>query len=293
MPSQKLVQDFEANLSGGWINIRGPGHSSKDRSLGIMFDPNASDGFRISSLAGDDPIACRKHINALLKGSDLDLPGLAEQHSLSNEATAERIPRSMAIWSQGIPINGTLVEKYLTTRGCLPTADDSVADALRFHPFCPFGAYRFPTMLALMTDVVSGEPTGVHRTALIGDGSGKRIMPDGMPAKMMLGRAKGAAVILGRSDPRMGIAEGIETAFSAQKIFEMPVWACLSAGGIAGFPILKCLEHLTIFADHDKAGIKAAIACARHYQKNGIKVEVRHPTRSGDDWNAYLLREAA
>ena len=148
-------------------------------------------------------------------------------------------------------------------------------------------------MVALIRDVISGEPRGVHRTALMDDGSGKRIMPDGQSAKMMMGTAKGAAVMFGRSNSRMGIAEGIETALSAQKIFAMPVWACLSTGGIAGFPIINGLEHLTIFADHDRAGIRAAVACARQYQKNSIEVEVRYPTSLGDDWNSYLLREAA
>jgi putative DNA primase/helicase len=103
----------------------------------------------------------------------------------------------------------------------------------------------FPAMVALMRDVITGEPTGVHRTALMDDGSSKRIMPDDMPAKRMLGRAKGAVVMLHHAAPRMGIAEGIETALSAQKLFDMPVWACLSDGGIAGFPIINCLEHLT------------------------------------------------
>jgi hypothetical protein len=293
MSIQKRVQDLEANLNCGWVNIRGPGHSSNDRSLGIKFDPKAPDGFRTSSLAGDDPMICRDYVNKLLNNSSPILLEHTETHSIPNEAPTERISRARAIWAQAVPISGTVAEKYLTTRGCSLTAAGGVAEALRFHPHCPFGADRVPAMVALMTHAISGEPRGVHRTALMDDGSGKRIMPDGISAKRMFGLAKGAAVKLGHSDPRMGIAEGIETALSAQRIFDMPVWACLSAGGIAGFPIINGLEHLTIFADHDKAGIRAAVACARHYQKNGIKVEVRRPTRPGDDWNAYLLREAA
>jgi putative DNA primase/helicase len=144
-----------------------------------------------------------------------------------------------------------------------------------------------------MRDATTGEPTGVHRTALKDDGSGKRIMAEGMPPKMMLGRAKGAAVVLCEPAQRMGIAEGIETALSAQKLFQMPVWACLSAPGIAGFPIINGLVQLTIFADHDEAGIKAAKACARRYQEHGIDAEVRYPDQTGDDWNSFLLKESA
>ena len=148
-------------------------------------------------------------------------------------------------------------------------------------------------MVSLMRDVITGQPTGIHRTALADDGSAKRTMPNGMPAKMMLGRAKGAAVMLSNSAPVMGIAEGIETALSVQKIFGMPVWACMSAPGIAGFPVIRGITHLTIFADHDEAGLKAAKNCARRYQKNGIDAAVRHPREPGGDWNSFLLKETA
>jgi hypothetical protein len=196
------------------------------------------------------------------------------------------------MWREAKPAMGTMVESYLAARRCNLAALGNAADSLRYHPYCPFGINRFPAMVALTRDVISGEPTGVHRTALMDDGSGKRIMPDGQPAKMMMGLAKGAAVMFGRSDSRMGIAEGIETALSAQKIFEMPVWACLSARGIAGFPIIKGLEHLTIFADHDRSGIEAAHECASQYFKAKINGEILHPTLLGSDWNCYLKEES-
>ena len=147
-------------------------------------------------------------------------------------------------------------------------------------------------MVAMMCDVMTGEPRGIHRTALADDGSAKRTMPNGLPAKMMLGRAKGAVVMLSDPAPVMGIAEGIETALSAQKLFGMPVWACMSAPGVASFPIIKVLSQLTIFADHDRAGIKAAVACAKRYQRNGVDAEVHHPRESGGDWNSFLLKES-
>src|SRR3546814_13044299 len=51
-------------------------------------------------------------------------------------------------------------------------------DALRFLPDGHFGlrdgtTARFPTMLALLTDARSGEPCGLHRTALRSYGRGK------------------------------------------------------------------------------------------------------------------------
>ena len=290
----RFAKALKGTVNGKWINVRGPGHGSHDRSLGIKFDPNAAGGFIVRSFAGDDPIVCRNYVGALLLQRTAD--GMSIDIRLGEDEEASRpnrIVRALQMWREAQPAMGTMVESDLAARRCNLAALGNEADSLRYHPFCPFGADRVPAMVALMTDVISREPRGVHRTALKDNGLGKRIMPDGMPPKMMLGRAKGAVVMLGRSNSRMGIAEGIETALSAQKIFEMPVWACLSTGGIAGFPIISGLKHLTIFADHDKAGVRAAVDCARRYQKNGIEVDLRHPTSPGDDWNSYLLREAA
>jgi hypothetical protein len=147
-------------------------------------------------------------------------------------------------------------------------------------------------MVALNRDIVSGEPRGIHRTALRADGLAKRLMPDGMPSKMTLGPSKGAAIMLGGVGAiRLGIAEGIETALSAAMIFNMPVWSVLSASGVASLPIIHGVKFLHIFADHDKAGISAARRCWRRYEKAGIGVEVRYPPDLGTDWNDYLRKE--
>jgi putative DNA primase/helicase len=90
---------------------------------------------------------------------------------------------------------------------------------------------------------------------------------------------------------RMGIGEGIETSLSANKIFKIPVWATLSAGGIAAFPVLPHIQHLTIFADYDKAGLQAARECYSRHKKAGIEVEVRCPPNFDTDWNDHLCGE--
>ena len=84
------------------------------------------------------------------------------------------------IWGEAVPPAGTLVEAYLRGRGlALP-----VGAPLRFHPACPRGAERWPAMLALMTDPVTGEPCGVHRTFLTRDGGGKAPEgPNGEPPR--------------------------------------------------------------------------------------------------------------
>jgi hypothetical protein len=136
-----------------------------------------------------------------------------------------------------------------------------------------------------MTDAVTGEPCGVHRTFL--DADGKRIN------KKMRGRAKGAVVRLSADEDvtlGLAIAEGIETALAAPF---RPVWACLSAGGIAAFPVLAGIECLTIFADNDAngTGMKAARACAERWHAAGREASIHIPTETGTDFAA--LKEAA
>jgi len=44
----------------------GPGHSARDRSLSVMLDPDAPEGFVVNSFSDDDPIACRDHVRSKL-----------------------------------------------------------------------------------------------------------------------------------------------------------------------------------------------------------------------------------
>ena len=67
---------------------------------------------------------------------------------------------------------------YLGTRAIPPSLVEKHADALRSHPNCPCGPYRFPAMVALNRSIITGEPIGIHRTFLRDDGAGKREMPE-------------------------------------------------------------------------------------------------------------------
>lgn len=261
MTLDEFVKAVRGTRNGPWIRLAGPGHRKHDDSLGFMLDPAAPDGFRVNSFAGDDPADCRAHINQLLatvsKGGLFALDGVEQTEGKSNQAASTA--RALALWNEAVAPAGTLAERYLRARRCeLPT---SAASVLRFHHYCPFGSHQFPAMIALMCDVVTNVPRGIQRTALNDDGTGKREMPEGMEPRMMLGSPKGAAVMLCPVAKRMGIGEGIETSLSAKQVSNTSVWATLSAGGIAAFPIIPSIKHLTIFADYDEAGLRAARKC--------------------------------
>lgn len=193
------------------------------------------------------------------------LPGPAASSSTPREAPGT-LDLARRLWREALPPAGTLVPAYLAARGLVLPAPAP----LRFHPACPRGAERLPAMLALMTDPATGEPCGVHRTFLRPDGTGKA--PG--QAKMMAGHA-GIIRLVPDAEvaSALGFAEGIETSLQVMQGFGWaPVWAATSAGGIARLPVLPGIEALTLFADGDAAGQRAAEACAERWQEAGREV---------------------
>ena len=79
----------------------------------------------------------------------------------------------------------------------------------------------------------------------------------------------------------LAVAEGIETALCAAHAFT-PVWSTIDAGNLAALPILSGIDALTIFADADAAGERAAAACATRWA-TVAEVAVITPKRHGAD----------
>ena len=199
-------------------------------------------------------------------------------------------PRALKLWHEARPARGTLVESYLRQRGlALPPRS---ANVLRFHPACPRGKARMAAMLGLMRDVRSNQPLGVHRTFLRCDGLGKA---DVAPNKMMLGFARRAVLKLAPDeDVTMGLAltEGIEDALALINDGWAPVWACLSAGMLASFPVLPGIAVLSVFADNDRAGERAARACVERWQRAGKDALVVTPPRRLKDFGDVAQGES-
>jgi putative DNA primase/helicase len=195
------------------------------------------------------------------------------------EADAAFIAR---ITAESRPASGTLCEAYLAARGCpLPT------DApLRFHPAVrhPSGQ-RLPCMVAPITDILTpARVTGLHLTALRADGSGKA---DVAPAKWIRGSKSGGVIRLSPDDQvemSLGLTEGIETALTVIGSGWWPVWAAVDAGNLSKLPVLPPLA-LTVFADHDKAGLKAAEALLQRWRAAGLSAVIAAPPVHGADWN--------
>jgi hypothetical protein len=214
----------------------------------------------------------------------------------SNDADGERgrIKAAGEIWRASKPLLGTIAATYLESRSIDLDHDLLEGGSLRFHPSCPFGStLRLPALIGLFTGIEDNKPHGIHRTALKPDGSGKAIMPDGRPAKRMLGIATGCAIRLDVDDlalEGLHVGEGIETCLSARKLGFRPTWALGSAGAIGRLQvILDCdgkpaIEALTLLEEYDKSGAnaKAIAECGERWAAAGCEVLTIKPIGGGD-----------
>src|SRR5438270_5196799 len=109
--------------------------------------------------------------------------------------------------------------------------------------------------------------------------------------KLTLGRLdRGVAMLMPMPENgTLGIAEGQETALAAAKIFDLPVWAGISAAGMINFILPPGLKRLLIFADKGDGGEKAAADLCRRALAAGIDASVYLP-RGDDDFADDLQR---
>ena len=212
---------------------------------------------------------------------------LAKREAEQLKEAKKRAAQARAVWSEALPIDGTVAETYLRGR----SITCQLPKSLRFHPNCWHGstAKRYPAMVAA---VQGNQSAAVHRTYLKADGSGKA---DIEPAKMMLGATKRAAVRLSESRKHLVVAEGIETALSLSSgLLSAPagVWAALSTSGMRGLALPPQAGHLTIASDGEQAGREAANALAVRANDLGWKVTLL-PAPDGLDWNDVLMMKGS
>jgi hypothetical protein len=194
--------------------------------------------------------------------------------------TAEPDKRAMKIWSEGVEATGTLVACYLRKRGITLPPPPS----LRFHARLWHNSQTScPAMVALVTNAVSGEPMAVHRTYLNQAGDKAQVEPN----KMMLGPTAGGIVRLGAGEDGLLVGEGIETTLSGMQATGRPGWAALSTSGLKALVLPDHVREVTILADGDPPGIKAAHEAASRWTKSGVCVRIAKAP-DGQDFNDLI-----
>jgi putative DNA primase/helicase len=184
--------------------------------------------------------------------------------SAADTGDAEIRTRSaLRTWGETVPLAGTMGERYFVDRRGLDIRLLDIDHALRWH--LGIGA-----VVALMTDAVSGRAIGIHRTFLDTNGAKRE--------RKMLGR-QGVVRLShdGMVTMGLGLCEGLEDGLAVMLSGWTPIWVATSAGAIARFPVLAGIECLTIFADVDEVGQRAAETCAEHWLRQCRDARIAAP----------------
>jgi len=196
---------------------------------------------------------------------------------------------ALRLWTAAGPIAGTVAARYLAeTRGIdLAALPATIDNALRFHPHCPFNGARHPCLLALMRDIVTDEPTGIHRIALTSDAH--------KIERWSLGKV--GPVKLWPAGPQLVVGEGLETVLAAATRIPYenaplrPAWALGSSGPLGYLPVIPGVERLIILVDHDEVGTTAALTCTERWTRAKRTVVRLTPDEAGADFNDLVLSE--
>lgn len=182
------------------------------------------------------------------------------QEQLEERKKARRAETAIEVWAECRPISDTLAERYLSGRG-IPAPPDGWPDVLGFHVGLEWeqGAEWadgrkvkegpvFPCLVGRVQDA-GGETTAVWRIYLSESGEKAPIEPN----KVGLGPANGGAIRIGGVGPKIGVAEGVETALGAWWLIgrRFPVWSVMSTSGMANFEPPLAVERGTTFPDGD------------------------------------------
>ncbi|WP_395821015.1 toprim domain-containing protein [Devosia sp.] len=197
----------------------------------------------------------------------------------SGNSNTSVVPRNSSaaagrLFAASVPLNGTIAERYLKTRGIL---DVRGCSALRFHSRCYYrdgdATTTYPALIAAVSNDL-GDLTGVHRTWLARDGNGKA--PVTSPRRAM-GNLLGFGVRFGwptgNSASVMVAGEGLETVLSLRMALPtLPIVAALSAAHLGALVLPPGLQRLYVAADADASGRSGALRLSRRARDQGIEV---------------------
>jgi putative DNA primase/helicase len=208
--------------------------------------------------------------------------GTVQPGAITQERSEEsKLQALRAAWVASKPVTkGDPVWKYLNRR----LGIDLVPEDIRYHPGMKHSeGGTYPVMLSTMR-YPDGSAASVHRTYLTPDGEKAPVQA---VKKFMAGKPlNSSSVWLSGVGPRIGIAEGIETALAASLRFLTPVWAATNATLLEGWVPPAGVKEVLIAGDNDASytGQAAAFALARRLIRDGYAVEIQIPGTEGKDW---------
>lgn len=187
------------------------------------------------------------------------------------------------LWREAVPLAGTLGERYLANRS-IPLRSSE----LRFLDRTPLGRkpdVRFlPALIAAVRMDIG--IVAIQRTFIDPATATKAAF---FKPKRALGQLGAGAVRLAAPvECRLGLAEGSESALSAQTLFGIPCWATLGNERFGIVAVPERVTELHLFVDGDKGGDLALKRGMEAYSRPGRTIIPHKPDRPDNDWNDEL-----
>ena len=211
------------------------------------------------------------------------------------EVTNTNTERALALWRDCEPLAGSPAEVYLNSRAL--QCEPSLETALRYYPSLYGVAYgdggvkrkvMTPALVALVRDIVTGEPKAIERRYLTQDGQKH---PMFNKAKALGSTGGGAVMLTGfKVSKGLNVCEGVEDALSVMALgYDGGAWAICGTSGLSSFPVVDHIPALRIWADNDRAGIAQADACQGRWRSAGRVANWQTMPAPYKDVNAYLM----
>lgn len=199
----------------------------------------------------------------------------------------DRTGEAREIWRAASPVEGTLAESYLRSRGIAIDLPPS----LRFASI-PYGKRGGPLpCLVCCIQSPDGPVQGIQRVYLAPDGTGKADVPK---PKLSLGKVSGGALRLAPLDgEELVVTEGPEDGLTLLQELRRPVWV---GCGTSMLPVMRfpsSVRSIAIGGDNDEAGRAAAEKAANAYASRGLTVKSFFPPEGSKDFNSFLNKETA
>jgi hypothetical protein len=270
-----------ARIMGGEVigraraNVPGPNHSRKDRSLSIRL--SADGRLTVHSWSGDSWQNCSDYVRTKLGLADDWRPNNTLSHDNTGDDGTRRKKAALKIWADCIDPRGTQVETYLRDHRGLKLPDEIAYSVIRFRAGLYYDGQYLPALVALLRDIKSDEPVGIHRTFLHRYDATKI-------DRRMLGIAKSAAIKFDPMASSLVIGEGIETVLAAREAGFRPAWALGSAGAVGRFPILRGVRELIMLLENDATSRRNVSLCLQRYRDAGRTAKVIQ-SNVGSDFN--------
>lgn len=243
-----IAHALGGQVSGREVLCPTPGHSSRDRGTAIRLAPGAPDGLLVASFNGGQAEALA--VKDALRAAGI-LPAFDGTRRELTAAEKLAIKRALAEREQ---------EKLQAQAGAAQIARKRLTQAV---PADAGHLYLFRKRIAPERLWQAGDRLLVPVTDQTGTvWNIQTIAPDGDKRFLKGGRTKGVFWFSGKANDRLVIGEGMATVAAIRRATGLPVIAALSAHNlptVAALVRAKCPDlHITIAADDDAAGMKAA-----------------------------------